>query len=223
MADKRRRRHKAHDVYGIMYPVRRDGPTAIMPAEMRKGEISLIGVITMQWAYLEHMLLFDTAKMADGAGIELPGDATRSSFARRLAAWRQTVLETVKQEPIKKRLLRLASRIANAESTRHKITHGLWQWYPSSPTRLRVYSYRPGFEFNDNVDLDRMWRLARSLGEINHELTYPPRKGLRKIDLAHAYASRRFLLALAGIEPLFPDLPEAAHPGSTPPQFSSQG
>ncbi len=205
----------------------------MVPNEIADAELWAIGTITVQWAYLEHLLLIDTAQMANKAKIDkLPLDATSLSFKKRLSAWRLLVEETIKNARNRELRLRLASRIANTESDRHKITHGLWQWFPSNPTRLRTYSFRPPFAFADErFSFDRLLKLGERLGAINFELAYPPKRGRQQdateVMLGEAprsgrvsYVSRRLLLELAGkgrlnLNPLFSKPPTRMPPLSS--------
>jgi hypothetical protein len=136
-----RKRAKSHDIYGVMRRLDSRGKHRIDLAEMTGGELFAIGLMTVHWAYLEHAILLETAKLANRAKFkELPSEATSLSFKRRLGAFRATVSQVVKTKKSRDRLLRLASTISTLEDRRHKITHGLWQWYPSNPDRLQAYS-----------------------------------------------------------------------------------
>jgi hypothetical protein len=209
----RQRASKFLDIYGVALSLRSGHPDSLTIASMTDGEMFAIGMLTVQWAYLEHQLLADTAQMANRARWkELPSDATSLSFKRRLSAWRDTIQSTVKNSKKRARLLKLHDRIANAESLRHKITHGLWQWFPSSPDRLRAYSFRPQVAFQeDHLSFDKLIKLAQRIGQINYELAYPPTKADRRKrhyrDFIRAaggeYINRRFLLELMGRDHTF--------------------
>jgi hypothetical protein len=112
----------------------------------------------------------------------------------------------VKPAWLKDAYLRLAARMSNAADSRHKLTHGLWDWYGNNPKRLRIYSFRPPVAFEDHFDFDRVSRLIDRIGEINFVLTYPPRRAgpydPRLIPPPGAYMSRRMLLHLTGAEPM---------------------
>ena len=212
MRKTRQRTPKRMDVYGIAYSLVRGQPNQLRPDELQEAEVWVIGLITIQWAYLEHMLLFDTARMAEQAKFsKFPSDATSLAFSRRLAAWRLTMEATINGKAKRARLLRLASRIANVKRDRHKIVHGLWEWSPSAPEKLSAYSFRPRVAFRDDgFSFNRLLKLADRIAAINFELTYPSYptderkarvwstreqlKALRYLDFA--YASRRFLLQI---------------------------
>jgi hypothetical protein len=55
-------------VYGILISPKKKGKrgaSQIYPKEFTRFEIAAIGVMTVQWAYLEHMLLLATAELVD--------------------------------------------------------------------------------------------------------------------------------------------------------------
>jgi len=198
---------KTNDIYGVLLPVKRHGQSgrskAIYLKELTRYEVAAIGVITIQWAYLEHMLLLNTADLVAKGKIPMPHDATSLSFKRRLKAWSETIKAVIKDSWQRNYMLGLATKISNVQNDRHKITHGLWQWYPSKPIKLRSYSFRVPHEFSDNFDHKRLARLADRIGEINYELTYPPRKGLKKLkpdEISYSYMSREFLLRATGAD-----------------------
>jgi hypothetical protein len=185
-------------VYGVMMGVKHPGkkrpPSQLYPKEFTRFEVAAIGVMTIHWAYLEHMMLIRTLELAGEGKIDPPDDATAVSFERRLGAFRSTIKNAVKQTKKRDRWLVLATRISNVHNDRNMVTHGLWEWYPSRPTKLRLYTFRPPFQFDANFDHSRLATLCNRLGEINHELSNPPREGLRKLMPTGNYMSREFLI-----------------------------
>lgn len=141
--------------------------------ELTDDEMAAIGRITVQWAFLEHLLLLRTADAAQMAGLKIPLDAASAAFTKRLRAWRLLVEETVADLPEKTRDLKLVSQIANAEGDRHKITHGLWDWDDDNPEVLRASSFRPRFQFEKKLDLKALTKLADKIAEINYRLYLP--------------------------------------------------
>jgi hypothetical protein len=204
---KRRRRLKSHGIYGFLHAYgKRPNRTTIM--EMSDGEIFAVEMLTVQWAFLEHVLLLETSRLSNRAKLKaLPPDAASLSFSRRLAAWRILVRDTVKTKKRRAQLLRMASRIATLEDKRHKITHGLWEWFPHNPDRLRAYSYRPVVSFDEpNLNFQKIMDTAERVSEISYELSHanpiPSSERLGRIQLHHlkahgyAYWSRRGLLTM---------------------------
>jgi hypothetical protein len=229
---------KPMDVYTVSASIRDDKPHTMGAHEIAAAEFWAIGIITVQWAYLEHLLLLDTSKMANTARMaELPSDATSFSFSKRLTAWRLIVEETVKNKTDREWRLKLTGRIASVAGDRHKITHGLWQWFPDNADRLRVYSFRPRVAFTDDrFSLRRLLNLGQRIGAINFELAYVRRNGQQWTSLdilkQHArrlsgrpfsYVSRGALLELTGKGHLNPNPLFAKLPASKPPLSSSKG
>jgi hypothetical protein len=229
-----RKRAKTHDVYGALRYFEPKRKNQIAIKEMTDGELFAIGLMTVHWAYLEHAVLLETAKLANRAKFKgLPADATSLSFARRLAAFRTTVSQVVKTRKNRDRLLRLATRISTLEDRRHKITHGLWQWYPSNPDRLQAYSFRPRVEFVErNLSFKKIIDLSRRIAEASYELAFPPTKSRDRDARAwaraikehdFAYESRRWLLEMMGREhatlgprPSLPPLPTGSSSKTRP-------
>ena|ERR1700731_145229 len=222
---KARRQRWPQDVYGFQWHIDRSKPCQIFPNELSDSEIYCIGLLTVQWAYLEHALLIRTALLANKAKIPLPMDATSLSFKRRAAAFRQIVKETVKAQWLRETYLNLAARMANAGDSRHKLTHGLWEWYINKPKRLRVSSFRPPVAFEDHFGIDRIIRLIDRVGEIGFALTYPPRRRQPNEPPApsrRAYMSRPMLLDPRETWQPAQALPSAVNPISPPPRSASQ-
>ncbi|HEY0164082.1 MAG TPA: hypothetical protein VGB39_01785, partial [Sphingomicrobium sp.] len=136
------------------------------------AELTAIGRVTVQWAYLEHGVFAVTLQMSHGAEMDLPKDALHASFKRRLRALHLLVEEQTTGED-RTRLLRLLGQIANAEQDRHKITHGMWEWDKENPERIAASSFRPGYEFEKTFDAERINKLADNIGQINFALEYP--------------------------------------------------
>ena len=220
-----RRQRWPQDVYGFQRFL--DGNAhQIWPIELSDRELWAIGALTVQWAYLEHALLIRTAQLAQRAKIRLPVDATSLSFKRRLAAFRQTVRETVKTVWLRELYLNLAARMSNAADARHKLTHGLWEWYIRHPKRLRISSFRPPVQFEDHFDLDRILRVIDRVGEISFVLSYPPRRRGKQASPyppLGAYVSRLMLLDPEDRAPPTQALPLLLNPGSWPSQSAFPG
>jgi len=204
---RRRRKIKSHGIYGFLHAYgKRLNRTTIL--EMSDGEIFAIGMLTVQWAYLEHVLLLETARLANRAKFKvLPAEANSLAFSRRLSAWRILVRDTIKTKKLRQRLLRLPSKIAALEDRRHKITHGLWEWYPHNPDRLRAYSYRPSVAFDEpNLSfrkiIDTAERVSGASYELSHANPNPTSEQIGRAQLRHArahafaYWSRRGLLEM---------------------------
>lgn len=214
------------DIFGIMLSmVKKKGKPRVhmmYPGDFTKYEIAAIGAITVQWAYLEHMMLISTVELVDKARRDLPDDATHNQLERRISTWKSVIKETTTGKK-QARLLDLASRVAALQHYRNHITHGLWQWYQSEPVTLRSYSFREPYVFCHNYTFKRLARIADEIGEINYQLTYPPRQGLKKITLEYAHMNRRFLLAATGADLVALGVVEPKLPKWPPSQSETKG
>jgi hypothetical protein len=200
-------------------------PDRLLP-DLIEREIFAIGYVTCQWAYLEHMVFAVTLQLARQSRVAVPSDAKNKSFSRRLRAWRVLIQRSKSKR--KERLLKLASTIANLESKRHQITHGLWSYEPKSIHRLIAYSFRPTVEFHEPYDADKIMKLGNKIGEINFELTYPGGKREAQKNWAKtmselgSYVSRSWLLSLREKGRENQGLPPAIPPEHKPPQSPSK-
>jgi hypothetical protein len=239
---RKQRRHpnhkKSYDIYGTVLNLTKQEPEFTI-RELSDGEIYAVGMITVHWAFLEHALFLDTARRVNRAKLRsMPPDADSLSFDRRLAAWRTIVDATITRPKDRKRLFDLHQRIARTKTMRHRVTHGLWKWFPSNPDRLMAHSFRPGVSFVDyNVTIKKLIATFQEISALNYLLSVPPR-GSKGVDKwggammrkwkAHnfAYLSRRSLLEITGREhaelvPRRPKPPAQKLPRSSSPKSSA--
>lgn len=197
-------------------------------SELAEAEIYAIGYVTVAWAILEHNILAATLGLTHSANIPLPEDATSLSFKKRLRAWRAVIRETVENDEVRSRLIKLANRIGSMERNRHRVTHGLWEWDFSKPDKLKGLSFRTPYHFEEPFDLNKLIRLGERIGEINFQLFYPGGKDQAWDEWAEdvaqhgAYVSREFALLLAGKEIVNPHLPLPSPPKRKKPQSASR-
>ena len=179
--------------------------------DLTPKEFYAIGEATVQWAYLEHALYFRTKALCRQGRMAIPAAATDTSFTRRLRAFREVVNAVIKLEKRQKKYLLLAARIANAEGTRHRVIHGLWEYDPKHPERLFNFNARPPFKTRfHKMNEKKISDFAIQVGALSFELDWPNGRGIfppRMPDGPFAYVSRSFLLppeakALAGPVPV---------------------
>lgn len=158
------------------------------------AELAAIGEITSQWAFLEHVIYAHCEKIAEAAGAELPSEVTSFSFTRRRRAWRIMIEELV-LEPEKTRLLKLVSKVANAEQDRHKITHGIWEWDVEDPDKIKASCEREPFQFEKDFKVDALTTLAQRIGEVSASIMFP--NGMT--DFYSMFADENGFVSYAGI------------------------
>jgi hypothetical protein len=139
--------------------------------DLSQEEFGVIGLVVVQWAFLEHALFVRTSQLAERARIAVPQDALSFSFTRRLRAFRSLVDRTIRRKATKIKTLQLISRIARAEGYRHRIAHGLWSYNPKRLEQLwAIDRRRPHVEpFNVKKLVD----FGDAIGELSFELIYP--------------------------------------------------
>jgi hypothetical protein len=189
--------------------------------DLTQEEFYAIGVITVQWAFLESALYQRTAALAKRHRVPIPLDATNASFTRRLRAFRALVRETIKREAMRKYYLTLAQRIGSAEGYRHRVTHDCWSYNPKNPTKLWATRSRPPVGRSEPFDLDKLLDFADSIGRLSFLLLNPPSYGGRARVLGSiAFATRSGQLALRKLNPEGRDRVQQIFQEDKPPQSS---
>jgi hypothetical protein len=168
--------------------------------------------VTVSWAYLEHAILDDCTRMALLRNIKLPDDAFKVALKPRLRVWREMIIKYRRGKP-REQLLKVISRVENAQKSRNQITHGLWSWEYHSAERVTAKSYKPKFEFTEPFGFKKLMKLAETLGEINFELQYPrgEKQAMKVLAARGQSMSRNFVRAATGKRDLStrPITPEA--------------
>ncbi len=141
--------------------------------ELSPRELSAIGFVTVSWAQLEHLMLQKTVELSDAANIEIPKDATALSFKKRIRALRALAKSALPDKDDLNKFLKILNRIGSIERSRNRITHGLWDWSPADPDKLKSSSFRPPYQFEEPFDHAKLIKLALYIGEVNFLLAYP--------------------------------------------------
>ena len=184
-----------------------------------QDELYAIGLITVQWGYLEHAILIRTIDLAHRKKMPVPKDAFNMAFKKRRRAYRILIETALKTKPIKEARLRVLSRIANLEQRRHQITHGLWDWDHANPDMLKAHSFRQPHDFEQPFSLDKLLNLAEQIAEVNFDLTYP--NGFKKSHYPRLpFVSRSFLRFRPKDSPQDPRHPQATTPKRNDPPRS---
>ena len=174
-------------------------------SELTERELGAIGLVTVQWSYLEHQLYELALSIAGGLDIDpAPQEIHSSSFDRRCEALKSLLNNAGFPEQGRKRLSGLLHRTRRVEVDRHKITHGLWDWDYSNPYRPKASSQRKPHVFEEGFDLTKLVRLAERIGEINFELTFPA--GVTYENIQMAYMSREATALMVGDAELSPPI-----------------
>lgn len=163
-------------------------------------EFASIGLVIMQWSYLEYALYMRTRAIAKRTKTPMPKDATNSIFRKRLRAFDELVDMALKRKRTKDYYKTLVPQIANAAGDRHRLTHHLWSYNPRNPTQLWITRAKKGARFKP-LDMQRICKFAESIGALSFALMNPPFHGGREPSGPFSYVSRRFLLMLQGTRP----------------------
>jgi|KBSSwiStaDraftv2_1062776.scaffolds.fasta_scaffold891248_2 hypothetical protein len=141
--------------------------------ELTERELAAIGLVTVQWAYLEHKILELTEEIAAATGSISVEEASRFSFDRRLEALTKFLKSpNITNEEARQGLLKVLHRIHRLKNDRHKITHGVWDWNYHNPTTPIASSKKRKHEFEEPFDFEKLIKLAERIAEVNYELTF---------------------------------------------------
>lgn len=168
--------HKLSQVM-ISIDMEKPGAKPIIECELTPKELQLIGLITVQWAHLEHCLFITSLDLAEQVGYSDLSDIKNLSFTRRLQGFRKLCELLDSNEAA--RWSKVADRIANLEGTRHKVTHGLWLW-KTADELSSIISLRPPYNFNMKINAKRLEKLGNQIGELIFELSFP--NGLADVE-----------------------------------------
>ena len=152
----------------VVFNFDRGGKCALFP-DISDEEIFAIGRVTVSWALLEHAILDDCARMAAARRVAIPEGAFKVALKPRLRVWREMITKYRKGKP-RELMLKIVSRVANAQRSRNQITHGLWSWDYNTVDRITAKSYKPNFGFTQSFDFQKLVKLSETLGQINFEL-----------------------------------------------------
>jgi hypothetical protein len=194
--------------------------------ELTQPELAAIGYVTVLWAELEHILLYETVKLAGQA--PPPQDALSLSFKKRLRAWRSLIKTNVNDKKRRTMMLKTANNIGEIERSRHRITHGLWDWLETDAASLRASSFRSPHDFAENFDFHKVIKIAHKIGEVSFRLRFPggwddAEHSVIEDHLRRGISvSRRFLLETMGKDPANPHLPLTNPEGHTTPRQPSR-
>ncbi len=191
--------------------------------DLGEHELSTIGLVMVQWAFMEEALYRRTVYFARRARVKIPSDASDLSFARRLRVLRLLVGSVLKDAKKLKWWNDLISEIAGANGNRQKVAHGLWTFDARNPARL--YSRpRPILgKLLTPFNVEKLAEFGLQLGEISFALTHPHRtqQWPQYMDGRAASVSRRFLLMMRGEGESLgfpPPIPATQAPPLTPSQ-----
>lgn len=186
--------------------------------EMSEREYQVIGMVTVQWSYLEHAMSMIHERMCKMHKVELSPKASSLSFKDRLRAWYEFLDWAEGKAKNVETFKKIHARIANASAERHKLIHGIWDYDPLNPFGATLSSTRKRLEFEQKTDLDRVYKLYTEIGRINFLLTIIPINGVSLNELPRTgiakdqdgatigHIHRSMLLSPEDRKRLFPEL-----------------
>jgi hypothetical protein len=175
--------------------------------DVTEPELAAIGRVEVLWSELEHCLLYVTRQLAGDDPLDMPDDATALSFKRRVSAYRELIRAKVTDAKQREALLALAKNLSALAASRHRVTHGLWDWEYAKPEALRASSFRAPYTFTERFDFNKLIKLGTRIGEVVFAVRFPggweeaENATLRERVQFGPYVSRKFALEMRGRDP----------------------
>jgi hypothetical protein len=181
------------------------GRSQVVP-ELTERELAAIGLVTVQWGQLEHLILTTTNEIAEALNDEQAlKDAAHFSMDRRLDLLKRLIKSPQFTDAAAiEKLTDVLHRIHRVNVDRQKVSHGVWDWEYQNPYRMIATSKKPKHEFTEPFDFEKLIKIAERIGEINFELHYPG--GFTDDDHATNYLSREAAAIFSGRGELSPKI-----------------
>jgi len=204
--------------FQILHSIKEKDEEPSIVFELSNLEYAAIGMVTVQWSYLEHLLLLIHQMMCECIDERISDDATSFNFKRRLRSWFDFLKAHEQETNNTEFFLSIHGRIAKLMHERHKTIHGMWDYNPTNPFSLKLFSTRPNATFEKSSSIDVVYKLATDIGKVNFILTHIPIGNKRIIDLAQTgvvkdnesmvgHMHRAMFLSEEERERLFPEMP----------------
>ena len=135
--------------------------------ELSMLEYAALGRVSIQWAFLEHVLSELYTRFCELEDIPASKNISSLSFKTRLRAFFDLIKVLEERGQPTRNLYKLHSDIAVASHERHKLIHGIWDYSHSNPFGLYLYTDREGVAFEKKEDIDGLHALSQQIGFLN--------------------------------------------------------
>jgi len=156
----------------ITFPVGEDNEP-LMESDLTDNELTAIGKVVVAWSWLEQTLYEKTIMVCKENQKPIPSDATNLSFKKRLRAFALLVERGLVKSPNCCYWRKLVSKIANAEQSRHKVVHGVWDFDCNHRSSLIVEGTRHPHIYQEKIDAEKLFHLADEIGRVIFAIRYP--------------------------------------------------
>jgi hypothetical protein len=170
--------------------------------QLSHKEVTLIGLITVQWAAMEHEVFSQTlASFEDemALGGALPKEMNNIQFSSVLELWRDRVATNAKGRRAKV-LLKQYDAVLQLKVYRDALVHGMWHWSGADLGSIFTTRVKKRDVITVKFTADDLSNFATQIGEINYLIRFPG----GTVDLARArmrhceHISRRALAVFTG-------------------------
>lgn len=184
--------------------------------ELSNLEYGCIGLVTVQWSYLEHALMLVQKNICKSIDETFSEKAESLSFKNRLNSFHDCLSKHADRIDGVEAFISIHGKIAKLQHERHKIIHGIWDYDPKNPFFLNLFNTRKNVDFQGIQNLDSIYEFSREIGEVNYFLTYVkigdeclgdlPQTGVvKKNGQAVGHMHRSFMMSEEERERLFPE------------------
>lgn len=143
--------------------------------QLSEREIFSIGLISVQWASLEHLIFLQALQTYQAEGLlahQLPKEMNNIQFTGVLELWKERVAKVADDEKAAI-FLEQYNRIAELKPKRDALAHGMWSWSPEDLGTITTERVKKQEVITSHFSADALQNLALELAEINYKIRYP--------------------------------------------------
>ena len=170
--------------------------------QLSEHEIFSIGLISVHWASLEHLIFLQTLQTYEAEGLlahQLPKEMNNIQFTGVLELWRERVAQTPDAEKSSV-LLEQYDLIVKLKPARDALAHGMWSWSSENLGTIATERVKKQEVITSHFSAKALQGLALELAEINYKLRFPRGLADRAEELMRTggFISRRAMAAFTG-------------------------
>ena len=147
----------------------------VWDSQLSERETSLIGMIVIHWAAIEHEIFTQTLStfgQPNEASAPLPKAMNNMKFTDVFALWKERVVCCAKDQ----RAVVLSEQIKVIEHLkefRDAIVHGHWDWSATDVTKITTMRVKKKTVISTTFDVQALEDFAFSLSEVNYNIRFP--------------------------------------------------
>jgi hypothetical protein len=170
--------------------------------QLSQKEVTLIGLIAVQWAAMEYEVFSQTLISFEGeaaSGAVLPKEMNNLQFTGVLDLWKERVAAAAKGRRAKV-LLKQHAEVLHLKPYRDALVHGMWHWSGSDLGAIFTTRVKKRDVITVKFTVDDLAHFSTKIAEINFSIRFPG--GMTDLARARArdggYISRRAMAMFSG-------------------------